>query len=75
MINIGSIGSLYLTPITGPVIAKKYPIIIINLVNVIFGTTNAILYAPINAVKLKSKDMIVPKVSIERYNNPLLLLI
>ena len=71
-IKIGSIGSLYFTPMIGPVMAKKYPTNINNVVTVMGGNAEIILNTPTSASMVNIIDMIVPTNKIERYRNPLL---
>ena len=71
-IKIGSIGSIYFTPMIGPVMAKKYPTNINNVVTVIGCSDEVVLNIPSRASMVNIIDMIVPTNKIERYRNPLL---
>ena len=71
---IGSIGSLYLTPIIGPVIAKKYPTnkerVMIMLVDITLSSflkiDNTTLPTAYIAAKKNNADIEVPIVSINK---------
>ena len=70
IIITGSIGNLYLTPITGPVIAKKYPTKSRSVLTISSDSDSdsdeSIFTTPTNARKVNIMDIVVPITKIKR---------